>query len=344
MSPAPYSVCLIPGDGIGPEVVDCGRRVLAALADGRGGPSFTFTRQAAGFDAYRQGGDSLPAAMLRAAEAADAVLVGAMDVARLPVDATQPLRALRRHFKVHASVRPARTFPGVPAPFGQIDAVVVREVTEGMYSGIEYRAGDHAACGVRMITRQASTRAARITFQQAAVRRRKVTAVHKIGALKLTDSIFLEAVERVAEEFPEVQLETRNVDACALELVRSPADFDVILATNAFGDILSDVAAGLAGGLGLAPSGCVGERRAYFEPVHGTAPDIAGQGVANPLATVLSAALMLRHLGERTAAEAIDASVADVLAAGGPRTRDLGGSAGSAEITDAVINALSGAG
>jgi isocitrate dehydrogenase (NAD+) len=157
----------------------------------------------------------------------------------------------------------------VRTPFGAFDLVVVRENTQGMYAGIEYAAGPDAACGVRLITRSASTRIARVAFEQARSRRRKVTAVHKVGALKLTDALFLESVQAVASDYPDVVYETRNVDACALEMVRHPGAFDVILATNAFGDILSDVAAGLAGGLGLAPSGCFGEQYAYFEPIHG---------------------------------------------------------------------------
>jgi isocitrate dehydrogenase (NAD+) len=218
--------------------------------------------------------------------------------------------------------------------------MVVRENTEGIYSGIEWQAGPDVACGVRLITRKASTRVARAAFEQARLRRRKVTAVHKLGGLKLTDSLFLESVKSVADEYPEVEYETRNVDACALEMVREPSHFDVILATNTFGDILSDIGAGLVGGLGLAPSGCFGERYAYFEPVHGSAPDIAGRGIANPIATILSAAFMLRHLGEVTAAERVEGAIERLLAEGGPRTRDLGGSATSAEFTDALIQAL----
>ncbi|MPZ87954.1 MAG: NAD-dependent isocitrate dehydrogenase [Nitriliruptorales bacterium] len=336
-----YSICVIPGDGIGPEVTGCAQRVLDALQDSVGGPAFAFEQHPAGLTAYNDIGQALPAATLDAAKSADAVLVGAMDVAALPPGVPEPLTGLRTQLEVHASVRPSRTMPGVPAPSGDIDTLVVREVTEGVYSGIEYQAGPDAACAVRLVTRQASTRTARIAFQHAIERRGKVTAVHKVGALKLTDSLFLEAVEHVARGFPQVEYETRNVDACALEMIRAPEDFDVILATNTFGDILSDVAAGLAGGLGLAASGCVGERWAYFEPVHGSAPDIAGKGIANPMATVLSAAMMLRHLGERASADAVEAAVTAVLVAGSPRTGDLGGSADSQEVTDAIIQALS---
>jgi isocitrate/isopropylmalate dehydrogenase len=181
-----------------------------------------------------------------------------------------------------------------------------------------------------------------MAFEQAAARKKqgRVTAVHKIGVLKLTDGLFLDAAAAVARDYPDIEFETRNIDACAMELVREPARFDVILATNAFGDILSDIAAGLAAGLGLAASGCIGERWAYFEPVHGTAPDIAGKGVANPCATVLSAAMMVRHLGEAASADAVEGAVADVLALGAVRTGDLGGNATSTEMTDAIVEAL----
>jgi 3-isopropylmalate dehydrogenase len=334
-----FTICVLAGDGIGPEVTGAGRRVLEALGKKAGGPAFTFTERSVGCDAYEQTGDAFPAEAMEAAKAADAVLVGAFDVARLPEEAIQPLHALRNEFDVHASIRPARSYSRLNAPYPDIDVVVVREVTEGIYSGIEYRAGPDAACSVRLITRRASTRTAEIAFKQASQRRRKVTAVHKLGALKLTDSLFLDSVRAVAEKYPDVKFETRNVDACALELIRHPADFDVILATNTFGDILSDVAAGIAGGLGLAPSSCIGARWAYFEPVHGTAPDIAGKGIANPIATILSTALMLRYLEAPSAADSVENAVEAVLA-NGPRTGDLGGKATSTEVTDAVIAAL----
>ena len=340
MAPTSYQICVLPGDGIGPEVIDCARQVLEALKDTEDGPGFQFDEHLVGADAFEASGEAITDAVIDECKAADAVLVGAMDVARLPANARQPLRTLRQSLEVGASIRPARTFAGVEARCDHIDTLVVREVTEGIYSGIEYAAGPDAACSVRLITRGASTRTAKIAFAEAQKRRRKVTAVHKLGALKLTDSLFLEACRDVGKDYPDVEFETRNIDACALEMVRHPEEFDVILATNTFGDILSDIAAGLACGLGLAPSGCVGERWAYFEPVHGTAPDIAGKGIANPLAAILSAALMVRHLGELKSADRIEQAVEAVLAAGAPRTGDLGGDAGSAEVRDAVLAEL----
>jgi isocitrate/isopropylmalate dehydrogenase len=351
---ATYSICVLPGDGIGPEITDCARRVLDALS-ANGGPGFTYDPQPAGHGTFLAHGHAMPEATMAAAKAADAVLLGAMDVAQIPHGGGDPLGQLRSDFEVAASVRPSRAIAGVASPADDIDCVVVREVTEGLYSRIEYMVGDDTACAVRVITRGASTRTARMAFEQAAARQRarggapnpayprgRVTAVHKVGALKLTDGLFLDAAGAVARDYPDIEYETRNIDACAMGMVREPARFDVILATNAFGDILSDIAAGLAAGLGLAASGCIGERWAYFEPVHGTAPDIAGRGVANPCATILSAAMMVRYLGESASADAIESAVADVLAAGEVRTGDLGGKATSAQMTEAIIGALAG--
>lgn len=340
-----HMICLLPGDGIGTEVIDCARRVLDALAT-QGGPSFTYDVQPAGYGTFLEVGHSLPQATLDAAKAADAVLLGAMDVAQIPPQGGDPLGGLRIGLEVSASIRPSRTIPGIASPAADIDCVIVREVTEGLYSRDEYMGDDDAAYAVRVITRGASTRAARMAFEEARKREQRsgrpalVSAVHKVGVLKLSDGLFLEACGDVAKDYPDITYETRNVDACAMEMVRDPGAFDVILATNVFGDILSDVAAGLAAGLGLAASACIGDRWAYFEPVHGTAPDIAGEGIANPCAMILTAAMMLRHLGENTSADAVEAAVYAVLADGTIRTGDLGGTVNSTQMTDAVIAAL----
>lgn len=335
-----YSICVIPGDGIGPEVTGCARQVLEAISATPDGAGFGFSEHRAGHGAYVDLGTSMPPGTMEAAKAADAVLVGACDVAQIPVGGGEPLGRLRKELEVNASIRPARSVAGISTHPRPIDCVVVREVTEGLYSGIEYEAGPDAACAVRLITRGASTRAAKVAFEQARMRRKRVTAVHKVGALKLTDGLFLEAVRAVAVNYPDVELETANIDACAMHMVQDPEHFDVILATNVFGDILSDIAVGLAAGLGLAPSGCIGDRWAYFEPVHGTAPDIAGKGIANPCATIMSTAMMLRYLGETKAADALDAAVWDVLNDGKVRTGDIGGKATSAEMTAAIIAAV----
>ncbi|MDE0779348.1 MAG: isocitrate/isopropylmalate family dehydrogenase [Alphaproteobacteria bacterium] len=340
-----YTICVLPGDGIGTEVTDCGRQVLDALS-GRGGPRFDYDVRPAGYYTFLGVGHSLPDGTLDAAKAADAVLVGAMDVAQIPPHGGDPLGGLRIGLEVSASVRPSRTIDGIAGPTNDIDCVVVREVTEGLYSRDEYMGDDDAAYAVRVVTRKASTNTARMAFAQAMARQETygrpslVTAVHKVGVLKLSDGLFLEACADVAREFPEIAYETANIDTCAMDMVRNPGHFDVILATNAFGDILSDVAAGLAAGLGLAASACIGERWAYFEPVHGTAPDIAGKGIANPCATILTVAMMLRYLGEDESADVVETAVYGVLEDGKIRTGDLGGNATSTEMTDAILSSL----
>ncbi len=332
-------ILLIPGDGIGPEVVGAARSVLEALPGVVPDLRFEFAEAPIGMAALRAGHDAVPEATVEAAKAADAILLGAIDEAALP-KGTRALGPFRRLLEAYANIRPVRSYPGVRCLCPDLDVVVVRECTEGLYSGIEFETGPDAACAVRVITRQGSERVARAAFEVARARRRRVTAVHKLGSLKRTDGLFLEAVRAVEAAYPDVALETRNIDACAMELILHPAHFDVILATNMFGDILSDEAAGLAGGIGLAASAVRGDRYAYFEPVHGTAPDIAGKGIANPLAAILAAALMLEHLKEQAAARAIQRAVAAVLAEGGPRTPDLGGSATTAEVTAAVVARL----
>tara|TARA_B110000263_G_scaffold236928_1_gene236705 strand:- start:248 stop:1300 length:1053 start_codon:yes stop_codon:yes gene_type:complete len=346
-----YSICVLPGDGIGPEVTNCAKRILDSLTSLDDGPIFKFETHPAGHGTFTSSGNSMPDTTMEAAKAADSVLVGAMDVAQIPSGGGDPLRSLRVGLEVGASVRPSRSIKGVKCPADNIDCVIVREVTEGLYSRVEYMVGDDAACAVRIITRKASTKTARMAFEHARARQKaanpthkkgRVTAVHKVGALKLTDGLFLESVSSVAADYPDVEYETRNIDACAMEMIREPEHFDVILSTNTFGDILSDVGAGLAAGLGLAASGCIGERWAYFEPVHGTAPDIAGKGVANPCATILSAAMMLRHIGEVACSDAVENAVTAVLESNEVLTGDLGGNATSTQMTDAIIKSLLG--
>lgn len=335
-----HSIVLLGGDGIGPEVVDCARRVLEHVAQSEPGLHLSFDTHAVGYGELQRSGSSLPAAAAEAARGADAVLFGAVDVARFPAGTTDALTSLRSLLDVSVSIRPSKSRPGVPGPGAPIDVLVVREITEGFYSGIEYPVGPDAACAVRVVTRDASRRAATVAFEEARKRDGRLAVLHKVGAFKLTDRLFFEAVDEVAADFPDVQHRFMNVDACAFDVVTRPESLDVILATNAFGDIVSDVAAGMAGGLGLAASACVGEKHAYFEPVHGTAPDLAGRGVANPLGAILSAAMMLRHLGEDAAADRVHRAVGQVLQDGVVRTGDLGGDATSEQMTDAVITEL----
>ena len=327
------TVCLINGDGVGKEVIPAAARVLEALNLG-----ITFTHAEAGWECFQKYGNALPDTTKAAILAADATMFGATSSPSTKVEGySSPVLAMRKAFELFANVRPTVSMPGsLPG----IDMLIVRENTEGLYSGRERREGD-TAITERVITVKASERIARYAFQAAQKRIRKhVTIVHKANVLKETDGLFRECCLRVAAEFPVVTYDELLVDACAMWLVKDPARFDVIVTTNLFGDILSDEASGLIGGLGIAPSSNVGATKvAYFEPVHGSAPDIAGKGIANPIGAILSAAMLLDHVGCPEAARRVEAAVRQALEAG-IRTRDLGGEAMTEEMTVAVLNRL----
>ena len=326
-------ICLIEGDGIGREVIPAGRRLLEAM-----GLGWRFTEAEAGWGAFERYGAALPEATVAAVESADATLFGAVSSPLRPVDGYRsPIVALRQRLDLYANLRPVLSQP-VPSSRPNIDMLIVRENSEGLYSGIERREADRAVTE-RVITRRASERIARRALELAMRRRKRLTVVHKANVLRATCGLFREAALAVAAEYPEVVVDEQLVDAVAMRLITAPEQYDVIVTTNLFGDILSDEAAALVGGLGLAPSGNVGERHALFEPVHGSAPDIAGRGIANPLATFGAIAMLLDHLGEAIWAERVRATVRAVLA-DGPRTPDLGGDATTTLVTDAVIQRL----
>ncbi len=337
---ARHHIVLLAGDGIGTEVVGATRRVLAALASAAAGLEFVFSEGLIGMSAFKATGDPLPADTIEMARKADAVLHGATEGASLPKGMPKPLRGLRMALETYANVRPAKSYPGVKAIHVDMDVIVVRETSEGLTSDAEFRVGSDAVSSVRITTRRGSERVAVAAFELAKRRRGIVTAVHKRGSLPLGDGLWIEAIESVAARYPDIKLDLRNVDATAHEMIHRPQLFDVILAENSRGDILSDLAASLVGGLGLAASGVFGDRWAYFEPVHGTAPDIAGRGIANPCATILAAKLMLDHLREAEAAKCLHIGVLRTLESGRVLTRDLGGTASTEEYADAVIGAL----
>ncbi len=328
-----YRVCLIEGDGIGREVIPAGRRILEAT-----GVAFQFCEAEAGWGAFERYGIALPETAVAAVQGAAATLFGAVSSPLHPVTGyASPIVALRRRLNLYANLRPVRSQPVASSRPG-IDMIIVRENTEGLYAGRE-RGDGNEAVAERVITRGASERIARVAFCLAAQRRGLVTVVHKANVLRLTCGLFREAAMHVAKEFPHVRMEEMLVDATAMRLITEPERFDVIVTTNLFGDILSDEAAALVGGLGLAPSGNVGDEQAVFEPVHGSAPDIAGRGVANPVATFLAAAMLLDHLSEREAAAHVRDAVDSVLRTR-TRTPDLGGSATTEDVTQAVIQRL----
>ncbi|MBC7235890.1 MAG: isocitrate/isopropylmalate dehydrogenase family protein [Chloroflexi bacterium] len=329
-----YRICLIEGDGIGHEVVPAGRRLLEAT-----GLPLTFVPAEAGWDVFQRTGLALPAETLEAVREADATLFGAVSSPLHAVEGYRsPIIELRRTLDLYANLRPAQSHP-VPGSREGIDLLIVRENTEGLYVGRERREGD-TAVAERIITRRGSERIARAAFRLAHMRRGHVTIVHKANVLRTTCGLFREAALAVAADFPDVHVEEMLVDVAAMRLITEPERFDVLVTTNLFGDILSDEAAALVGGLGLAPSGNIGEgRAAIFEPVHGSAPDIAGRGIANPLATFLAVAMLLDHLGEAEVAMRVRYAVGHTLRSR-VVTPDLGGEATTHKVTEAVIAAL----
>lgn len=354
MSASRFTILVIPGDGIGREVIPAAVAVLRAT-----GLPLRFVEADAGWECFQRRGEALPPETLDAARTADAVLFGAVASPSHPVAGYRsPIVRLRRELDLYANIRPVFDDPphtGDPRA-RRVDLVVVRENTEGLYAGRErVEDGGATAIAERVITRRASERIARVAFELARVRRAvrsanappaKVTIVHKANVLRETCGLFRTVALEVAQVYPDVEADEMLVDTCALQLATRPERFDVIVTTNLFGDILSDVACAWGGGLGLASSANLGERHALFEPVHGAALDIAGKGIANPLAAIGCAALLLDHLARRAPPDVasgfrawsarIQRAVRHVRAAG-PHTPDLGGSAVTSEVTDAII-------
>jgi isocitrate dehydrogenase (NAD+) len=332
-----YAVTLIPGDGIGPELADAARKVLEATGIG-----FTWDVQEAGEATIASEGTPLPDRVIESIRANGVALKGPITT---PVGSgfRSVNVGLRQALELYANVRPARTMKGVETRYEGVDLIIVRENTEDLYAGIEHRVGPDAAESIKIITRAASQRIARYAFEYAVRNgRRKVTAVHKANIMKLSDGLFLESVQQVAAEYAgRVEFEDRIVDNMCMQLVQKPELYDVLVLPNLYGDIVSDLAAGLVGGLGVAPGANIGEKSAVFEPVHGSAPKYAGQNRANPTALILSGALMLRHLGETDAADALESATRDVIADGTTVTYDLGGTAGTREFAEAVAARLS---
>jgi len=327
-----YTVTLIPGDGIGPELAEATTRVLEATGIG-----FDWDRQEAGEATIASEGTPLPDRVVQSIRTNGIGLKGPITT---PVGTgfRSVNVSLRKELELYANVRPARTMAGVESRYENVDLIIVRENTEDLYAGVEHMVGPDAAESIKIITRAASQRIARYAFEYAVKNgRRKVTAVHKANIMKLSDGLFLESAQQVAAEYAgRVEFEDRIVDNMCMQLVQKPELYDVLVLPNLYGDIVSDLAAGLVGGLGVAPGANIGEKAAVFEPVHGSAPKYAGQNKANPTALILSGALMLRHLGETDAAAAVETAVRDVIAEGQTVTYDLGGSAGTSEYADAV--------
>lgn len=330
-----YKVTLIPGDGSGPEVIAAAKRVVEAT-----GVAIEWEQAEAGAAMIEKYGTPLPDETIESIRRNGVALKG-------PV--TTPVGtgfrsvnvAMRKIFDLYANVRPAKTYPGVISRYDNIDLVVVRENTEDLYAGIEHMVGEDAAESIKLITRKGCERIIRYAFDFAVREsRKKVTAVHKANIMKCTDGMFLDIARQIAKEYPQIEFNDSIVDAMCMRLVMYPEDYDVLVCPNLYGDIVSDLCAGLVGGLGLTPSANIGVSGAIFEPIHGSAPDIAGQHKINPTAAILSASLMLAHLGEAKAAADIEQAVTKVISEGKTLTQDMGGTASTEEFADAVIAAL----
>ncbi|HEY7473581.1 MAG TPA: isocitrate dehydrogenase (NAD(+)) [Vicinamibacterales bacterium] len=334
-----HRVTLIPGDGIGPEVTEAVVRILQSA-----GLDIEWERHDAGITAFKRFGASLPAELLDSIRRNRTALKGPVTT---PIGEgfTSVNVGLRKALDLYANLRPVANLPGVTARFTGVDLIIVRENTEDLYSGLEHEVVPGVVESLKIITARASTRIARFAFEYARTHgRKRVTAIHKANIMKMGDGLFLESVRAVAREFADIPYDERIVDATCMHLVMRPEQFDVLLLPNLYGDIVSDLCAGLVGGLGIVPGANLGTDAAVFEAVHGSAPDIAGKNLANPTALLLSALMMLRHLGEQAAAERILSALSGVLEAGRVRTRDLGGTASTTEFTQEICRALDHAG
>jgi isocitrate dehydrogenase (NAD+) len=328
-------VTLIPGDGIGPEVMASAITVLEAA-----GLRIEWDRQLAGAAALKAVGNPAPDQLIRSLKHTRIALKGPLETG-----VGEGYRSvnvyLRKTFNLYANLRPTHSFEGVQTPFRNVDLVVVRENTEDLYAGIEHQVTPGVVESVKIITARASTRIARFAFEYARHNRRtSVTAIHKANIMKLSDGLFLKCARKVAEEYRDIHYHEQIVDAACMRLVTDPGSFDVLLLENLYGDIVSDLCAGLVGGLGVVPGANYGERGAIFEAVHGTAPDIAGKNIANPVAAVLSGSMLADYLGYTAAANSIREAVGTVLRTGRVLTPDLGGRATTTEMTAEILREM----
>jgi len=332
-----YKITLIAGDGIGPEVTGAAVRILEASE-----VKFEWEPFQAGADAYEKYHEYIPQSLIDSIERTRLALKGPL---------TTPIGGgfssinvqLRKRFELFSNFRPILNLPNVATHYPGVDLIIVRENTEGLYSGIEHEVVPGVVESLKIITENASLRIARAAFQFARREsRKKVTAIHKANIMKLSDGLFLKCCRQTAAQFPEIAYNELIVDNACMQLVMRPETFDVMVLPNLYGDIVSDLAAGLVGGLGIVPGANLGDHHAIFEAVHGTAPDIAGKGLANPTALMQSAALMLAHIGEQDAAKRLKSAVAAVYAEGKHLTGDVGGHAGTADFTEAIVRHIGG--
>ncbi len=330
-----HKVTLIPGEGIGPEVAAATRRVIDAA-----GVQIDWEELEARTDSATEAGQRVNQAAIDSVRRNHVALKGPTGTA-IAGGAPSVNVALRKTLDLYANLRPVKNLPGVKSRFENVDIVLVRENTEDLYSGLEHEVVPGVVESLKIITEKASTRIARFAFDYARKHgRKKIHAIHKANIMKLGDGLFLKSIRAVAQQYPDIEYKELIVDNACMQMVLNPQQFDMLLLPNLYGDVMSDLAAGLVGGLGVVPSGNIGDECAMFEAVHGTAPDIAGKGLANPTALLMSGIMMLHHLGESSAAQRIQAALEKVYREGQHATRDLGGTAGTKEFTDAVIAAV----
>ncbi|MCW4008664.1 MAG: isocitrate/isopropylmalate dehydrogenase family protein [Candidatus Bathyarchaeota archaeon] len=334
-----YNIAVLKGDGIGPEVTDATIKVLEAVQESAQF-KLNFLYGEAGYYCIEKYGTNLPEETVALLKKTDACLKGPMTTPETPGAPVSVAVKIRKMFNLYANVRPCRSFPNVEALKPNIDLVVVRENTEGLYSGIEYEVSPGVGVALRIITKEASLRVAEFAFKLAAKRKKHLTYVHKGNILRITDGIFKDAVQEVSAKYPDVAVDDVHIDAMTMHLVKKPETFDVIVTTNLFGDVISDEAAQVTGSLGLAAGANIGDAYGMFEPVHGSAPKYAGQNIVNPIATIMAAQMMLDYLGEKEAAAKIEKAVMQVLSEGKVRTKDLGGSSTTSEMSEAVASKI----
>jgi isocitrate dehydrogenase (NAD+) len=332
---AKHIITLIPGDGIGPEIIAATVRIIEAT-----GVEIEWETHIIGAQALEKYGTTIPEATIESIKRNKVALKGPLTT---PIGKgfTSVNVGLRKALDLYANVRPVKALPNIPSRYPELDLVIVRENTEDLYAGLEHVVVPGVVESIKIITEKASTRIAKYAFEFAKLQgRKKVTAMHKANIMKLSDGLFLECFYNVAKQYPEIESDDKIIDNACMQLVMRPEQFDVMVLENLYGDIVSDLCAGLIGGLGLAPGANIGEQGAVFEAVHGSAPDIAGQGVANPTAILMSGLLMLRHLGEMEAADRAEKAMMDVFAEGQVRTRDLGGTANTSDFASAIIDKM----
>lgn len=330
-----HTITLIPGDGIGPEIVSATVRIIEAT-----GVDIQWETQIIGAQALEKFGTTIPESTIESIKRNKVALKGPL-ATPIGKGFTSVNVGLRKALDLYANVRPVKALPNVPCRYPELDLVIIRENTEDLYAGLEHVVVPGVVESLKIITEKASTRISRYAFEFARNNnRKKVTALHKANIMKLSDGLFLECFYNVAKEYPDIESDDKIIDNACMQLVMRPEQFDILVLENLYGDIVSDLAAGLIGGLGLAPGSNIGEQGAVFEAVHGSAPDIAGQGVANPTAILMSGLMMLRHIGEHEAAERAERAMMQVYAEGSVRTKDLGGTAKTADFAAAVIEKM----